>query len=609
MKTLRRALSTFMIVFLFVIGILSNVHAELVNTEGNAYFTQSKIPTGKTGQIMNVTFKFTADQDYTNAWVGIAYDDQINNTDESGSEPVKYAYPFEVSSETNVRKSIGRMQKGQSKTVSISARVRRDIPEGYYGVQVYVADSKEGGSHGPQEYVNVWIKKSTDKETETDEVKDVVFSIGEDQASPKGSYPETMNFSLNLKNKGKVTAQDVTASLIVDRDDKVFPFEIDEANYDKSFAKIAKDEVVSLDYSFTIRKDSYTGYYPIKMQITYRESSEGELKKAETQFYVHVVSKAAETSETTGKPEKDFNANDRVKARIVVDSYRTVPEEIFAGEEFELIVVMKNASQTVAASNILFSFESEKVSESTVFTTAEGSNSVVVNSLAPNATAEISVKLKSKPTIDQRSYGVTIKEKFDSPEFKNAEESVALDVAVKQMAKLTTGTITVNPSSIGVDGESNLSFQISNTGKVPLYNVFVKCEADSIKAVDQYVGNIKPGESGNVDLMLSAQAVTNDENSNINITITYEDENGVTSSVNREVDLTVLEEDPNSFANDMDMDFDKDMEVKTPWYKDKRFIMGVIVIAVISAAAAIAVKIIKKKKEAAEDKADDDIEI
>ena len=91
MKTLRRALSTFMIVFLFVIGILSNVHAELVNTEGNAYFTQSKIPTGKTGQIMNVTFKFTADQDYTNAWMGIAYDDQINNTDESGSEPIKYA--------------------------------------------------------------------------------------------------------------------------------------------------------------------------------------------------------------------------------------------------------------------------------------------------------------------------------------------------------------------------------------------------------------------------------------------------------------------------------------------------------------------------------------
>ena len=114
-----------------------------------------------------------------------------------------------------------------------------------------------------------------------------------------------------------------------------------------------------------------------------------------------VVSKAAETSETTAKPERDFNANDRVKARLVVDSYYTIPEEIFAGEEFELVVNMKNASQTVAASNILFSFESEKVSESAVFTIAEGSNSVVVNALAPNATSQISVKMKSKPVIDQ----------------------------------------------------------------------------------------------------------------------------------------------------------------------------------------------------------------
>ncbi len=604
MKAAMRFLSALMILCFFASCSILDVNAELVNIEGNAYFTQSKIPTGKTGQIMNVTFKFTADKDYTNAWIGIAYDDQINDTTNEGTgESMKYAYPFEVSSETTARKNLGRIKKGQSKTVSLPARVRRDIPEGYYGVQVYVADSKEGGSHGPQEYVNVWIKKSTDKETETDEVKDVVFAVGEDQASPRGTYPEAMSFSLNLKNKGRVTAQDVTASLVVDRDDKVFPFEIDEANYDKRFAKIAKDETVSLDYKFTIRKDSYTGYYPIKMKITYRESSEGELKTAETEFYVHVVSKAAETSETTAKPERDFNANDRVKARLVVDSYYTIPEEIFAGEEFELVVNMKNASQTVAASNILFSFESEKVSESAVFTIAEGSNSVVVNALAPNATSQISVKMKSKPVIDQRSYGVTIKEKFDSPEFKNAEESVAIDVPVKQTAKLTTGTITLNPPSIGVDGESNLTFQISNTGKVPLYNVFVKCEADSIKTVDQYVGNIKSGESGNVDLMIAGQAVTADEGK-IKITITYEDENGVTSSVNREADFMVLEEDPNAFNMD-DMDMGEVVEEKSPWYKDKRFIIGVVAAAALIAAVIVFFKIKKKEEADSEDKIDD----
>ena len=40
-------------------------------------------------------------------------------------------------------------------------------------------------------------------------------------------------------------------------------------------------------------------------------------------------------------------------------------------------------------------------------------------------------------------------------------------------------------------------------GKVILYNVTVTFEADSIKTTDAYVGNIKPGETGNVDTMLT----------------------------------------------------------------------------------------------------------
>ncbi len=49
-------------------------------------------------------------------------------------------------------------------------------------------------------------------------------------------------------------------------------------------------------------------------------------------------------------------------------------------------------------------------------------------------------------------------------------------------------------------------FGINNTGKVILYNVTVTFEADSIKTTDAYVGNIKPGETGNVDTMLTGVA-------------------------------------------------------------------------------------------------------
>ncbi|MDO4788988.1 MAG: hypothetical protein Q4A19_07515 [Johnsonella sp.] len=578
------------IVFLFFCGFYLNTEAALVNIEGNSYFKQQKIPSGKTGKIINITFSFTADRDYENAWVGLAYDDQINASDEK-ENPEKYAYPFELSEETTARKSLGKMKTGQTKNVTISARVRRDIPDGYYGIQVYVSDSKDS-PRGPQEYINVWIQKSTEAEKET-EVKSVNFVLGEEQAAPKGSYPEVMNFSINLRNRGKVTAQEVTASLVMDKDDKVFPFEINEANYDRRFEKIAHDETVSLDYSFAIRKDSYTGYYPIKMKISYKESAGGEIKTEEAEFFVHVVSKS--TEESTTEASRDFNPNDRTRARIVVDSYKTIPEEVIAGQDFELVVVMKNASSDIAASNILFALESEKASDSLVFTTESGSNSVVVNSLAPGATTEFSMKMKSKADVPQRSYAITIKEKFDSPEFKNAEDSVIIDIPVKQLARLNIGNIEIIPETIQIGGEANITFPINNTGKVTLYNVMAKFESPSIKTNEAYVGNIKSGESGNVDVMLQGQALSK-EGEKIKLTISYEDENGEINTTQKEIELLVSEEMENEFTDFGEMDLMEEENVKKPWYQNNKILIPLLIL-VFLLAGVILFKKIKAKKE------------
>ena len=125
-----------------------------------------------------------------------------------------------------------------------------------------------------------------------------------------------------------------------------------------------------------------------------------------------------------------------------------------------------------------------------MFTTANGSNSVVVNSLAPGASEVLTMKFTSSPSAEQRAYNITITEQYDSPEFKNAKETVKIAVALKQEARLNTGTIEVMPDSIEVGTETNIMFPINNTGKVTLYNVTAIFEADSIQRAESYVGNI-----------------------------------------------------------------------------------------------------------------------
>lgn len=521
------------VVFLaFVITLLLPMQsfAKLKNIEGNGVFHQDKIPVGKTGKIMSVTFYVETGSDYGDAWAGIAYDD--------GDDEDDVEFPFELTSETTDRKHVGKITKGKKKNITISARVRRDIPEGYYGIPVYLADDKDSG-RGIQEYINVYIQKSAANESsnESEAVKDVDFTIGEGQATPRGRYPDVLNFSLNMANTGKLTAFDVTAHMVMDKDSTVFPFEINDANYDRHFDKIESGGMVNLDYSFAIQKNTYTGYYPIKLEINYRDSSEGELKKAEEQFFVHIDNKDKDETTTAAG---EFNPNDRTKARIVVDSYRTEPKDVFAGESFDLFITMKNASASVPASNILFTLESEKANDSAVFSMEEGSSSHAVNSLPANQTTELKLKMTARAGVDQRSYSITINEQYDSPEFKNATDKVTVDIPVKQVARMNVGSFDINPDTISVGDDSNVTFQINNTGKVVLYNLMAKFSADSIKENEAYIGNIKPGESGNVDVNLTGKAVTSDDGK-INLIISYEDENGNVTEETKDFILNVTE--------------------------------------------------------------------
>ena len=297
------------------------------------------------------------------------------------------------------------------------------------------------------------------------------------------------------------------------------------------------------------------------MKIYYSDSSTGsELANYETKFYVRVHNKEKEDE------YEEFNEHDRTKARLIIDGFTTNPETIVAGEAFELILNVKNASSSVPASDILMTVESEKASESPVFSTEAGSSSVSISSLGAGQSQEVRLRLSSRAGVDQRSYGLTFKAKYDSPEFKNAEETMTVDIPIRQIPRLNTGTFEIMPEAISVGEESNVMFGINNTGKVSLYNVMVKFEADSIQTTDTYVGNIKPGETGNVDCMVTGAAPTADEGK-IKVTISYEDENGEVSKEQKEMSLFVSE--PMPLEDDLMNEGMEDFPVEEPGFLEK----------------------------------------
>ncbi len=184
---------------------------------------------------------------------------------------------------------------------------------------------------------------------------------------------------------------------------------------------------------------------------------------------------------------------------------------------------------------------------------------------------------------------------------------MSIDIPIYQIARLNTGTIEVMPEAINVGSDSNIMFPINNTGKVILYNVMVAFEADSIAPVDTYVGNIKPGETGNVDGMVSGIAPTMDDGK-VKIKITYEDENGVVQDpVVKEMSLYVSEPVMMDENDIMVGDFgDVPMEPESPMKKYGKYLAAAAVI-VLGAVAAVVIIRRKKKKNAEEEDLTDEI--
>ena len=559
------------------------------------------IPRGKIGRSMNVTF--TIKNDSSEVWedLEVSIQDSYFSMAAPGTTELEYIFPFEIAENTFKPKHIGKMSPGTERSVSLPARVRADLSEGYYSVPIELGWKDQRSQYIGS--VNIWVTKPVSGDDDDDDPdRQVGFTLGEGQSTPYGVYPNVVDFFINMRNSGLSDARDVTVTMELSKDSNEFPFEINDGNYDRTYELITAGSVVQLPYSMAIRSDTYSGYYPIKFNITYRETATGDLKKEEETFWVRIKNKEKEDE------NGDFNANDRTKARLVVDSFETVPKDIIAGEPFLLILRMKNASSDISASNIMFSLESEKVTDSAVFTTESGSSSVVVNSMGAGEVTELTIHMLSKAGIDQRSYYLKIKETYDSPEFKNASEEVSIDIPIKQVAKLNTGTIEVMPDSINVGSETNIMFPINNTGKVILYNVMVAFEADSINMTDTYVGNIKPGETGNVDVMVTGAAPTEDDGK-IKILITYEDENGeVQDPIEKELSLYVTEMDEEAFG-DMDASQFEDVPIEevSKGQKYVKILLPIGILLVILLGVVLVIRKKKKKKAAQEEDLDDEI--
>lgn len=462
------------------------------------------------------------------------------------------------------------------------------------------------------------IIKEVIKEPEVSSTSEFL-TLSDTYQTPTVTHGQSVLIALPVVNYSTVPLKDVIVKAKVSNLVSEWPFVPNAAGATKAIKGIPAydnekniEEVrQDLGFEFVVRDDVKSGYYKLEFDATYVR--DGQVENAVLTTYVKAVG-TAESGSLDGAEDDKAQIS---KPRIIVTGFETAPAQVYAGETFTLTIHVKNTSRTASVTNVLFDMQAKEEgkdedSKFAAFLPTSGSSSVYVDSLAPGASKDLVIEMSAKSDLSQKPYVLDVNMKYDAKEAADLTDTASVSIPIYQEQRCETGDAEVMPTDITVGGQANIMFDVYNTGKTTLYNVWVKFEGDSITGGDSFLGTIASGATGSVDTMVTGAAPTMDDGK-IKAIVSFENESGVVATVEKELELFVSEEMMEDFS-DPAMGMEGGMGMEEMQGGGKKFILPIVivVIVVLVAVVVVVVRIRKKKKEQAELTADlkalDDVE-
>ncbi len=404
-----------------------------------------------------------------------------------------------------------------------------------------------------------------------------------------------------------------------------WPFKTDYQKYEQKIDTLKNGEHKEISFDFLQRDDAGTRRYAIPFSVYTGDNDE---LIATHKLYVNTTEKPqADNSQNqgdngngggSGSGSADGGAmtasvgndepavysgggsgssgssSDGSVPRVIVIGFDTNPPEVHAGSDFTLTIHLKNTSKKTKVQNMLFELQAptEGTDEQTsapAFLPTSGSNSIYLNGIKADGTADISITLNAKADLLQKPYSINLSMKYEDSQATQIESSSSISIPVKQDARFEFSEFEISPQTIEVGGETNVMCSLYNLGRIKLYNAKARFEGNGIKKQEIFIGNVDAGATGSIDAMLQGEKVTNG-NSKITMTLSYEDESGNISETTKDFELEVTEAVDDS---DMYMNTDGDAEAGSSGFP----VVPVVVVIVIIAGVVAAVVFVKKKKK------------
>ena len=455
---------------------------------------------------------------------------------------------------------------------------------------------------------------------ETDRVTTKVTIESKDNKVLQYKPGESQKWTLVITNKTGQEWSNLSVSPDMGGENAdAWPFKTDYQKYEQKIGTLPKEDgknKIEISFDFVQRDDAGTRRYAIPFSVYEGDNDE----PIEThKLYVNTTEKPqADNSQNQGDNGNGGDAmtasvgndepavysgggsgsggssSDGSVPRVIVTGFDTNPAEVHAGSDFTLTIHLKNTSKKTKVQNMLFELEAptEGTDEQTsapAFLPTSGSNSIYLDGIKADGTADISITLNAKADLLQKPYSINLSMKYEDSQATQIDSSSSISIPVKQDARFEFSEFEISPQTIEVGGETNVMCSLYNLGRIKLYNAKARFEGNGIKKQEIFIGNVEAGATGSIDAMLQGEKVTNG-NSKITMTLSYEDESGNISETTKDFELEVTEAVDDS---GMYMNTDGDAEAGSSGFP----VVPVVVVIVIIAGAVAAVVFVKKKKK------------
>lgn len=268
--------------------------------------------------------------------------------------------------------------------------------------------------------------------------------------------------------------------------------------------------------------------------------------------------------------------------RLIVTGYDIAGGEVKAGEKFDLTLHLKNTQSRTAINNIKLALSATDCE----FMTASGSDSIYIEKIPAEEDYDVTVEMVAKQDLESKPYVLTISMDYEDRYDQGFQENEKITIPVTRETKIKTTDISIGRKEITVGEKTSISFAINNIGKEDVCNVSVVAEGKGIKSSENYIGNIKPGNSGYANCQIEGVEAISEDN-NIKVTVIYEDNNG--KEKQQEQGFTIGINEPKA------IEVVSTVEKKS---NNSYIFVGAIAVVIV---LMIAIKVSKKRKEEAED--------